>query len=462
MPTNTPTTDAIVPITNHIVKLRFEDLPSSAVQVAKLFILDTIGTAIAGASAPGVKALLDEAIDNGGKSESSLWGLVGAQRLPAAAAALANGVMAHARDFDDTHDAAIVHANTSVLPAAFAMAECRRCGGRDMILAVVLGVDLACRMGLAAPSLGGWIHSSTLAYFGSTAAAGKLARLSAEQLVYAMGIVYSQVAGNTQCLIEGALSKRMQPAFGARAGVFSTLLAERGVTGPRQPLEGKYGFFNLYQQGNYSRERLLRKLGREFESINLSMKPYPCCRATHASIDTILQCLKETPFSAEELESITVDVPPVVMDFVGRPFAIGPSPQVSAQFSIPYTVATCILKKEIFIGDFEDETVVSSPAVELARRITAVERRDVADPKAFVPIRMEIRLKDGRTIVRDAHLMKGSPELPMTTDECIAKFKKCNDYARSPLKASSVEALIEQILALESIADVNEISGLWR
>ena len=460
MPPETPVIDAIVPITDNIVKLRFEDLPTPVVESAKLFIIDTIGTALAGSTAPGVQPLLDEVIDNGGKPESTLWGAGGTQRLPAAAAALANGVMAHARDFDDTHDAAIVHANTSVLPAAFAMAESRHSNGRDLILAVVLGVDLACRMGLAAPSLGGWIHSSTLAYFGSTAATGKLAGLNAEKLIHAMGIVYSQVAGNTQCLIEGALSKRMQPAFGARAGIFSTLLAERGVTGPQHPLEGKYGFFNLYQQGHYSRERLLQNLGSDFESINLSMKPYPCCRATHASIDTILACLAEEPFAAEEVDFISVLAPPVVMDFVGRPFAIGPSPQVSAQFSIPYTVATCILNKEIFIGDFEDATVCSSPALELAKRIEVVERSDVEDPKAFVPIRMEIRLKDGRTIVREADRMKGSPQLPMSTEECVAKFKKCNDYARTPLPASRVQALIEQILALETVADVTEMSDL--
>jgi 2-methylcitrate dehydratase PrpD len=460
MPTEASTVDAIVPITANIVKLRFEDLPSPVVERAKLFILDTIGTALAGSSAPGVQAVLDLVIATGGRPESTLWASSGAQQLPAAAVALANSVMAHARDFDDTHDAAIVHANTSVLPAAFAMAESRHRSGKDLIGAVTLGVDLACRMGLAAPSLGGWIHSSTLAYFGSTAAACKLCGCSTEQTINAMGIVYSQVAGNSQCLIEGALSKRMQPAFGARAGIFSTQLAEKGVTGPSQPLEGKYGFFNLYQGGNYSRERLLKDLGSHFEGINLSMKPYPCCRATHASIDTILECLTDLPFTAEEVEAITVHVPPVVMDFVGRPFAIGPSPQVSAQFSIPYTVATCILKKEIFIGDFEDAAVIASPALDLARRVRAVERRDVADPKAFVPIRMEIRLKNGKSIVRETQRMKGSPDLPMSTAECIAKFKKCNDCALTPLPSLNAEALIEQVLSLERVEDMATLGRL--
>jgi 2-methylcitrate dehydratase PrpD len=453
--------DAIVALSENIVSTRFEDIPDSSVESARFFILDTFGTALAGSSAPGVKSIVELVNEIGGKPESSLWVPPGGTVLPATAAAFANGVMAHARDFDDTHDAAIVHANTSVLPAAFAMAEKRQCSGKDLICAVVLGVDLACRMGLAAPSLGGWIHSSTLAYFGSAAASAKLAGLEFDQIVNAMGIVYSQVAGNTQCLIEGALSKRMQPAFGARGGVFSTLLAERGVTGPREVLEGKYGFFHLYQRGNYSRERLLKDLGKHFEGINLSMKPYPCCRATHASIDTILQCLEEEPFTAEEVEGVTVEVPPVVMDFVGRPFEIGPSPQVSAQFSIPYTVATCILKREIFIGDFEDEAVISSPAIELARRILVVERDDVTDPKAFVPIRMEIRLKDGRKMVREAHQMKGSPDHPMTTDEVVEKFKKCNEYALNPLSDANVDALIEKTLAIENIADITEMQNLW-
>ena len=373
--------DAIRPIVDNIVRIQFEDIPKDVINNATLFILDTIGTALAGSSAPGVAAVVDHLCDNGGKEETTIWSF--GHRVPAEAAAFANGVMAHARDFDDTHDEAIVHANTSVLPAAMAVSEALHRTGKDLLTAVVLGVDLSCRMGLAAPSLGGWIHSSTLGYFGSTAAASKLAGCSSEQMLNAMGIVYSQVAGNSQCLIEGALTKRMQPALGAKAGVFSTRLAERGVTGPTQPLEGKYGFFNLYQQGKYSRDRLLSNLGTHFEGINLSMKPYPCCRCTHAPIDTILDIISEVEVAENNIEAITVYVPPVVMDFVGRPFTIGPSPQVSAQFSIPYTIATCILKKDIFIEDFEDEAVKNSQAAKLAAQIQVVEVPNAENPKGI-------------------------------------------------------------------------------
>lgn len=454
------TVDAIVPVIDNIIRLRFDDIPDPVVDSAKLFILDTIGTAFAGASAPGVPAIVKWAIETGGKAESTIWTSSHGSRLPAEAAAFANSVMAHARDFDDTHDAAIVHANTSVLPAAFAMAESRHCSGKELLTAVILGVDLACRMGLAAPSLGGWIHSSTLAYFGSTAAACKLAGCNTEQTANAMGIVYSQVAGNTQCLIEGAISKRMQPAFGARAALFSTRLAEKGITGPTRPLEGKYGFFNLYQQGNYSRRRLLTDLGSHFEGINLSIKPYPCCRATHAAIDIILKLIGEYSFHEDDVEKITVHVPPVVMDFVGRPFEIGPSPQVSAQFSIPYTVATCIVKKEIFIDDFEDTAVVNSPALNLARKIQVLEVSNVEDPKAFVPIKMKIELKDGQTIERKTNKIKGSPELPMTTDECIIKFRKCNDFAVNPLSSDMTNALIDKVLLLDSVDDINALGKI--
>ena len=460
MPTGDFKDDAVKPIVNNIVQLRFEDIPKDVIDSATLFILDTIGTALAGSTAPGVPAVIDMLRYNGGKKESTIWSF--GDRIPAEAAAFANGVMAHARDFDDTHDAAIVHANTSVLPAALAISEDIHKTGKELLTAVVLGVDLACRMGLAAPSLGGWIHSSTLGYFGSTAAACKLAGCSEEQITNAMGIVYSQVAGNSQCLIEGALTKRMQPAFGARAGVFSTRLAERGVTGPSRPLEGKYGFFNLYQQGNYSRERLLSNLGTHFEGINLSMKPYPCCRCTHAPIDTILDIIREEPIQEENVDAITVYVPPVVMDFVGKPFEIGPSPQVSAQFSIPYTVATCIIKKDIFIEDFADETVVNSPVTELARRIRVVEVPDVENPKAFVPIMMEINLKDGQTITREAHNIKGSPDNPMTTEEVVNKFRKCNRYAHRQLPSDNIETLIDLVLSLDRIEDVAILGTMLR
>jgi len=460
MPSEDLKVDAIRPIVDNIVRIQFEDIPKGVVNNATLFVLDTIGTALAGSSAPGVAAVVDHLRDNGGKEETTIWSF--GHRVPAEAAAFANGVMAHARDFDDTHDEAIVHANTSVLPAAMAVSEARHRTGKDLLTAVVLGVDLACRMGLAAPSLGGWIHSSTLGYFGSTAAASKLAGCNPEQIRNAMGIVYSQVAGNSQCLIEGSLTKRMQPALGAKAGVFSTRLAERGVTGPSQPLEGKYGFFNLYQQGNYSRDRLLSNLGTHFEGINLSMKPYPCCRCTHAPIDTILDIIRELDVEENNVDAITVFVPPVVMDFVGRPFTIGPSPQVSAQFSIPYTIATCIIKKDIFIEDFEDEIVKNSQAAKLAAQIQVVEVPNAENPKAFVPIKMEIKLKDGQTIIREAHQIKGSPDYPMTTEEVISKFRKCNEYAYRPLSPDKIESLIDQVFLLDRVTDVASFGDLLR
>lgn len=450
--------DAINSVADYIARLRFEDIPEEVLAVTKLFILDTMGTALAGSTAPGVSAVIDLVRENGGKNESTVWSF--GDRVPAQAAAFANGVMAHARDFDDTHDAAIVHANTSILPAAFAVAERLNASGKDLLTAVVLGVDLACRMGLAAPSLGGWIHSSTLGYFGSTAAVCKLLPLDGLQIKNGLGIVYSQVAGNSQCLIEGALTKRMQPAFGARAGVFSGRLAEKGVTGPAEPLEGKYGFFNLYQGGNYSRDVLLTNLGKHFEGVNLSMKPYPCCRCTHAPIDTILDILKEEPVAKDAVEKIAVHVPPVVMDFVGRPFEIGPSPQVSAQFSIPYTVATCIIKGDIFIEDFEDNIIVDSEAAALASKIEVIEVPNPDNPKAFVPIKMEIKLKNGESVVRETNLIKGSPENPMTTEEVVTKFRRCNEFAAKPLSSEKIDGIIEQVLSIENLAGVADVGHL--
>ncbi|MFX1555570.1 MAG: MmgE/PrpD family protein, partial [Promethearchaeota archaeon] len=275
--------DSVEKMVGHITGTQFSDLPEAVVDDAKRFILDSVGVAIAGSSAPGSKEVVDLTKDWGGKREATV--LIYGGKVPSPLAAMVNSIMMHALDFDDTLDESALHAHVSVLPAAVAVAESvGKVSGKDLITAVTLGVDLVCRLGLATRRPLSWIRSATCGFFGAAAAAGKVMALDWEQMSNALGVAYSQISGNAQCLIDGGLVKRMQPAFAARAGVLSAFLAQSGITGARDFLEGQYGFFNLYEGGDYDPEKLLDGLGTRFEGTKLSIKPYPSCRMTHAAI----------------------------------------------------------------------------------------------------------------------------------------------------------------------------------
>jgi len=451
-------TDVLFEIVRNAVTRKYDDLPDHVIEITKMFILDTIGTAFAGSTATGSKDLFGLVSEQGGKEESTIW--VFGKKVPSQAAAFVNGVMAHARDFDDTHDEAVFHAHTSVLPASLALAERQNKGGKKLITAVVLGVDFFCRLGLALPSLGGWIHSSTLAYFASTLAAAKILSFDEDQCLNALGIAYSQVSGNRQCLEERTLTKRVQPGLGSRAGVFSALLAERNITGPKNVLHGKYGFVNLYQKGNCDKQKMSNGLGESYGVEGLSMKPWPSCRGTHGAIDLILQFVQENAITEEEIERITFYVPQLVYDLTGRAFKIGTNPQVDAQFSIPYTTATSIIKKELTLLDFEDETVINSPALNLTERITVLVDRDIKDPKALVPIKMKLIKKNGEVITKETNFIKGCPNKRMNVEECVQKFSSCVEYSSKPYLIRNVDNIVHNIMNLQELDDLTQLIDL--
>ena len=300
---------------NMAVQARFEDIPPHTVEMTKRFVLDTLGVGIAGSATDEAKKAVGVVRKWGGKEESTV--LVFGDKLPVIHSVFANSVMFHALDFDDTHDGAVVHGYVTNLSAALAVAESLGgVSGKDLIVALNLGLDLTCRLGLAigsAPEFGSkevnFIRSAVCGCFGACIVAGKLLGLSAHDMANALGIVLSQVGGTRQVVVDSAMTKRFQPAFAAKAGVLSALLSASGISGCKDVFEGTYGYFNIYWEGAYLREELTRNLGHHFEGVNSSFKPYPCCRYSHGAIEAALQCVDKYGVSAEAVEKVVVHVP---------------------------------------------------------------------------------------------------------------------------------------------------------
>jgi len=352
-----------------------------------------------------------------------------------------------------------------VVPAVLAV--CEQVGGvsgKDLITATTLGIDWLCRMGLAttiSPISSGWMYTSTYGFFGATASGCRLLGLGAEQTVNAMGIAYAQAAGNTQCMPDGALTKRMQPGFAARAGVLSALLARSGITGASNVLDGTAGFYRVYLKGAYDRERLLRGLGKEFEGVALSFKPYPSCRHTHTAIDATLQILKERRIDPEGIEEIRVGVNQQAYQNVCTPAAVKCAPRtiVDAQFSIPYCIAAAICRQEVFIESFSIQAIESSEIVHLAQKVkpridNELER---SYSRQITPAIVEVVMRDGTVHCATKIIPWGSPEEPMGFDALAAKFRRCAGYAREPLPDQQVSAVIDIIANLDALTDAREL-----
>lgn len=449
--------DVTYELVKYAINTKYESLPSCVVEKTKMLILDTLGCCIAGSSAVGVKEIVELLNKWDGERESTI--LVYGYRVPAPSAAFANSVMTHARDLEDTQDVAVIHCTTPILPAALAIAESENASGKDLITAVALGVDILCRTGLASPrpQLKGWFHTTTLGCFAAAVAVGKILGLNENQMMNAVGISYSQFAGNQQCLEERTLAKRIQPAFAARTGVFSALLAKRGITGPKNVLEGKYGFYNLYLDGKYNRNIIIDSLGEIFEILNLSMKYYPSCRGTSASIDVALSLLQENNIKADQIKEILVYITPLTNSLVGKPYEIGETPQVDAQFSIPYTVARAFIKGDIFIDAFEDEAVRDITTLKLAKKVKAVVNPDAKKSSSFLPLKMEVKMEDGIVYRGETDTIKGSPQNPMSRKECVEKFNKCVGFAINPISIEARKNVVHMVDLLEELDDVNKL-----
>ena len=432
-------------LAQHVQRTQFSDLPAGTVESARRDILDTFGCMLGGSASPGIDDLCAVIGHWGGREESRV--LLRGLSLPAPQAALLNASMGHALDFDDTLDTGgSIHPGVSVLGSVLAAAD--RLGGisgRDMLLATALGLDVSCRIAFASIVDRGWHRTAAIGVFGATAAAGKLMGLSAEQMLHAFGIAYSHAAGNRQCILDGALTKRMQAGQAASAGVFSAVLAKTGFTGAHNIFSGKYGFLELYQPNGHDADHLLKDLGSVYTGEQLSYKPYPCGRPLHAAIDAALAARAALGIEqAEDIASVTIEADSAD----AAPVARRPTQVVEAQFARPFLVATALVHGKVGIAEVDS---LGTPAVlSIADRIAGV-----ANPaRARDSVNIAVRRTDGRSVTIESTDPVGSPGKPLNPEQFAAKFRDCAGNALRPLAATDIEATLAAIGRLETLPDV--------
>ena len=443
--------DAIAHFARHVAERRFADFPPHVVQAAKTFIVDTFGVGIAGSNGPKAAEIADTQELWGKGTDARVWST--GKRLPAPAAAFCNACQVHNSEFDCVHEQAVAHVMTIVLPVAMAGSE--RMGGVDgrrLIEAVVLGVDVAASLGVAASSGLRFFRPATVGAFGGAAALGKLMGFDAERLHTAFSIVYGQLCGTMQAHTEGSMLLAMQMGFNARNAVVACDLAAAGVEGPRNILEGPFGYFKLIESAG-DPHRVAADLGRRWRIAEVAHKPFPSGRATHGVLDACLELKRQHAIVPEQIARIRACVPPLVHHLVGRP----PKPQMEinyARLCVPYVAACALLRDTVSIEDFRDEAYRDVATQALAGRV-AVEVCDAGDPNALTPVDVDIELKNGTRLTQRLDVVYGNPARPMTRDAHLAKFRRNCALAAQPIPPAKAERLIEVVDNLETLPDVS-------
>ena len=455
--------DVVYRLSSHLALFKEEDLPKKTIDTAKRFLLDVLGAAMAGTTAAGCQSVKGKIVYWGGRKESTIFVFGG--KVPSYHAALINGMFCHARELDDGHEEGGVHTYASILPAALAVGEERgSVSGKEFLTALVLGIDLVSRIALSIRYLRGWHLSGISGGFGAAAAAGRILRFDPERMRHALGIAYAQTAGVGIGSAEAVMTKRMTPGFASRSGVMAAYLAQGGVTGPQGTFESKDGFFKMFDGDHhneqelrfkldgslYSRESLTKDLGKEFEGDHLYMKAFPSCRFTQAPIQATLKIVQKVMIEPEGISKIRVYVCKRAMKF-GKPFQLGEFPEISAQFSIPYVVASCVLRKEFFLENVTEKAVCDPRVLKLAEKVEVIH-----DPviKLKVPVTVEIETDKGDRYRERVDQIKGNPSDPLTDEEVNKKFYQCAEYSARSFSRDALEELIETVENLERLPDI--------
>ncbi|RAM37388.1 MmgE/PrpD family protein [Arthrobacter globiformis] len=441
--------------------LRFADLPHDAVDAAKKSLLDTLGVML-GASGmePSVRPIIELVTDAGGKEEARILGFGG--RVPAAAAAFANGTLAHGLDFDSQTPWG-AHPDSSLIPALLALADRQgNVTGEELITAIAIGQELFIRLRCNVGWKMDWNLSSVIGVYSGVAACGSLLGLSAEQITHAMGIVSLNAGGTMQQIFgTGSNLRGLYAGFIAQSCVNAVLLAQKGMLGMEDLFEGEAGIFTVYFHGDYNREKILENLGETFLSAGMTYKYWPAVGNAHTYIHAAIELAREYEIKPDEIKEVRV----YVGDFAERmvkPVEERKKPNtiMDAKFSLPFTVALALIKGKMRISDFSTDSLSDPRVLALADNVEPVFDPNLNWDLKLPAGKVEVTTRDGRRLERDGSAVPGTPERPMTWEELNEKFSDCIQASPAHLAAETITRAQNLIRTLEHCSEVTQLLEL--
>lgn len=442
-------------LANYAINAFQNDLPESLRKIGIQALIDQLGLQVAGSELPWSKSIYKVEKNHHRSNGLSTITRYGDQVSPIQAAFI-NGSFAHAKDFDDTHQAAQTHPGSVVIPAAIALAEHHNLPGNITLRAILLGMEIMLRLShsLSPACMEGGHHTCpTIGPFGSTIASGLLIGLNETQLTHALGICGSYSGALTEFTLSGGSVKRIYPGLGARAGLEAALLAKEWLTGPATIIEGKKGMWSIYGRGSACPERLFDQLGENYLLHSLLFKQFSCCLLIHPAIEAFLEICHGHQLTVKDIKHVKVGLSKQSAAHVGS--IIIPEDDLGAQFSTSFMLAFSLIKESPGMWSNIKEALVNKEIIELAKRIYVYEDHDInmEFPEKNGCI-VHVDSQDGKKYDCKIKNSKGSPNNRLTDEDVKKKFMQ----STLPIfAAEQSENFYELLLNFENLFSLKEI-----
>ena len=452
-------------VADFVLNTKWSEIPGETIELGKKSILDGLGLALSGSKAE-TAGLIQQYVNLLGCGSGSATVLGSRAKYPARFATLVNGIAIHVDDFDDTQLASakdrvyglLVHPTVCVLPAALATAEVEGKGGKDLLLAYQVGVEVECKIAEAISPRhyeDGFHSTGTCGVFGGTSACARLKGLDAVRTASAIAIAASQAAGLRENF--GTMMKPFQAGHAAESGVVAADLAALGWTGAEQILEAPRGFFHAYG-GSYDPAVVMGRLGKPWtlQQPGVSIKPFPSGSLTHPGMTELLRLIQTNSIRAADVAQVEVGTNHNNLNTLIHHH---PTTGLQAKFSMEFCMAILLVDGKADQTKFTDAMVNRPDIQDMIARV-----HFYTDPEAEkagyekMTTILKITLKDGRVISGRVDFGKGSPANPMSYAEVAEKFMGCAAFAECP--ASKAKQVVELVHRLEDVADVRALTVL--
>lgn len=434
-----------------------QDVPTVELTKTQTFLFDTLSCMVGGSKQKGINEVIS--VFNDKKSRYPICG--SSKKTSLLGFAFIHSVMTHALDFDDTHDESIIHAGVILVPALMAIYLDRKrskiqTSYQKVLLSLYCAVDFINRIGLAYGEFlhTGWLPTTLFGPFACVIGCGKLLEFTKEEYLRGLGFAYSTISGNRQTLVEGKLTKRIQPGIATLNGLLSVQFARQQVDTPENIFDGLYGFSNLFTNGKVNVQKVKRRKKNEINYV--SLKPYPSCRCTHAVIDAAL-LLKKHGIHIQQIKRVDIFLTPKAFGQVGFPFSIRNNPTVDAQFSASYCTALALIKGSVSISDFYATHVGKNKVIQsLLSKIYT--HKSFVKFSGIPPAKVQITTINNKKYAKTVSKILGSPERPLTEEDVQKKVEDCFSAGKYSLLKKELARLKKQIYNIHlSIDDVIKI-----